>query len=248
MGLASYEHSCDNMGRKGQAVYRPTRQKLRPDGEIDLSMARSYRLRSRRPRRRTRRARAIQKSIQQSIQLTALVLLFFLMAFWMLKTTVLSRTTGPLQSYSVVGGPSIDVDFIERVLVHYHSPAAGKGQALYDQGLKYGIDPAYALAFFMHESTFGTRGVATITHSLGNIRATRGYAQYDGYRWYRTWEQGFEDWYRLIANQYVGQWGLSTVDQIIPVYAPNTDHNDEAAYIQSVEHAVDTWHSGSVTL
>lgn len=210
-------------------------------------MARSYTLRSRRPRRRTRR-RAVQKSIQQSFQLTALVLLSLLIVFWMLKTTVLATATGPLQTYNVVGAPSIEADFIERVLVYYHSPAAGKGQALYDEGLKYGIDPAYALAFFMHESTFGTRGVATVTHSLGNIRATQGYAQYDGYRLYRTWEQGFEDWYKLIAKQYVDQWGLSTVDQIIPVYAPGADHNDEAAYIQSVEHAIDTWHSGSVAL
>ena len=148
--------------------------------------------------------------------------------------------------YTVLGKPSISAQFINRVLAWYDSPAAGKGQALYDDGLKYGIDPVYALAFFMHESRFGTTGVATVTHSLGNIRATAGYAQYQGYRIYRTWEEGFEDWYRLIAKLYVAQWGLSTVDQIVPVYAPGSDNNDVAVYIAAVKQAVDTWRSGLV--
>ncbi|HET8852808.1 MAG TPA: glucosaminidase domain-containing protein [Ktedonobacteraceae bacterium] len=148
--------------------------------------------------------------------------------------------------YTVVGKPSISAEFINRVLALYDSPATGKGQALYDDGVEYGIDPVYALAFFMHESRFGTTGVATVTHSLGNIRATTGYAQYDGYRMYRTWEEGFADWFRLIAKLYVAQWGLSTVDQIVPVYAPGSDNNDVAAYIAAVKKAVDAWRSGSV--
>ena len=31
---------------------------------------------------------------------------------------------------------------------------------MYDLGVKYGIDPVFALAFFMHESLFGTTGEA----------------------------------------------------------------------------------------
>jgi len=150
------------------------------------------------------------------------------------------------QSYVVSGEPTISADFINRVLDHYHSPAAGKGQALHDYGVKYHIDPVYALAFFRHESTFGTKGVATVTRSLGNIRARSGQEQYHGYRVYHTWEEGFEDWYRLIANQYIAKWGLYTVSQIIPVYAPASDNNNEAAYIQAIEEAVDTWRSGAV--
>ena len=34
--------------------------------------------------------------------------------------------------------------------------------------------------------------------------------------------------------------GLTTVAAIIPKYAPNSDHNNEAYYIAAVEHAVDT--------
>ena len=147
---------------------------------------------------------------------------------------------------SVVGSPTISASFINRILARYHSPAVGKGQALYDGGVKYDIDPAYALAFFLEESAFGTQGVARVTHSLGNIRAVPGYPQVDGYRYYHTWEEGFDDWYRLIARQYVGQWGLSTVEQIIPVYAPGSDNNDETAYIQTVKSAVSTWRSGQI--
>jgi hypothetical protein len=178
----------------------------------------------------------------------SLILLFAIGSFFLIKFCI--NTYNPFapssQSYHVVGKPSISAPFINQVLDRYHSPARGKGQALYDLGVYYGIDPAYALAFFMQESEFGTKGVATITHSLGNIRAIPGHPQYDGYRYYSTWEEGFEDWYQLIANQYVNQWGLSTVDQIIPTYAPNADHNDEAAYIRTVKLAVDRWRSGSI--
>ncbi len=148
--------------------------------------------------------------------------------------------------YEVTGSPTISADFIDQVLSSYNSPASGKGQALYVLGLQYNIDPVYALAFFMHESSFGTTGVARVTRSLGNIRATSGYASYHGYRKYKSWEDGFKDWYKLIKQQYVQKWKLSTIDQIIPVYAPSSDHNDVDAYIQSIKNAVDSWRLGEV--
>lgn len=148
--------------------------------------------------------------------------------------------------YEVAGSPTISADFINQVFDAYDSPASGKGQTLYDLGVQYHIDPVYALAFFLQESRLGTTGVARVTHSLGNIRATPGYDSYDGYRKYKSWEAGFEDWYKLIHKQYVQTWKLSTVDQIIPVYAPSADHNDVDAYIQSVKSAVDSWRLGEV--
>ncbi|HEY0755460.1 MAG TPA: glucosaminidase domain-containing protein [Ktedonobacteraceae bacterium] len=148
--------------------------------------------------------------------------------------------------YKVTGSPTISASFIDQVLDTYNSPAHGKGQQLYTLGQQYNIDPVYALAFFMHESGFGTTGVARVTLSLGNIRATPGYASYDGYRKYKSWEEGFADWYRLIKKQYVQQWKLSTVAKIIPVYAPSSDHNDVDAYIQSIKTAVDSWRLGQI--
>lgn len=147
----------------------------------------------------------------------------------------------PEGSYSLVGGPSISVAQIENVLNQYGSPAAGLGQKMYDLGVQYGIDPAYALAFFVHESGAGTQGVARTTKSLGNIRWTEGWDNFSGYRKYASWEQGFEDWYKLITDLYINQWGLKTVDAIIPVYAPSGDNNSPPTYIASVKSMVDEW-------
>ena len=122
----------------------------------------------------------------------------------------------------------------------------GKGQALYDLGVKYGIDPAFALAFFMHESTFGTAGMARVTLSLGNLRCIPSVPCNNGYAQFSSWEQGFEAWYKLIRNLYVAQWGLVTIDQIIPTYAPSSDHNNVSGYIAALKHSIDTWHAGII--
>ena len=153
-------------------------------------------------------------------------------------------------SYTVPGSPTISAAFINQVLAVYHSPAAGKGQALYDLGVKYGIDPVYALAFFWHESGFGTAGEARVTFSPGNERCIEDRPCIDqdrgGYAQMQSWADGFDHWYRLILNLYVRQWGRVTVAQIIPKYAPTSDGNDEAAYIAAVEQAVDVWRGGQV--
>jgi len=149
--------------------------------------------------------------------------------------------SAPSSATTVVGKPSISAATITRVLAAAHSTAQGTGAALYADGVTYGIDPAYALAFFQHESEFGTTGVARVTKSLGNIRCTPGYACIDGFRAYATWQAGYVDWYRLIRLLYVNQWHLTTVEQIIPVYAPSGDHNNVSAYINAVEQAVNQW-------
>ncbi len=159
--------------------------------------------------------------------------------------TPIPTNPGP---YSVLGKPTISANFINQVLASYHSPTAGMGQDLYNLGVKYGIDPVYALAFFMHESLFGTTGEARVTLSLGNERCIPDRACIDqdrgGYAKMNSWQDGFEQWYKLIRNLYVAQWGRVTVDQIIPKYAPNSDGNNEAAYIATLKHAVDTWRAG----
>jgi hypothetical protein len=151
--------------------------------------------------------------------------------------------TGP---YSVLGKPTLTVAFINEVLAAYNSPASGKGQALYDLGVQYGIDPTFALAFFFHESDFGTQGEARVSLSLGNLRCIPNFKCQDGYAWFPSWEAGFKAWYSLIRNLYVADWGLTTVDQIIPRYAPPSDNNDDSAYIASLKLAINTWHAGIV--
>jgi Mannosyl-glycoprotein endo-beta-N-acetylglucosaminidase len=150
---------------------------------------------------------------------------------------------------AVTGAPSLRASFVDRVLARAQSPAAGLGQALYDLSVQYHIDDALALAFFQHESGFGTTGMARVTRSLGNIRCSSGYECINGYRAYQTWQEGFADWYHLIEDGYlqghitiplVGH-VCTTISQIVPVYAPTSDGNNVAAYIAAVEQAVNGW-------
>ena len=140
------------------------------------------------------------------------------------------------------------MDFINSVLASAHSPAAGKGQTLYNDGVRFGVDPAFALAFFMYESSFGTQGLAQITHSLGALQTpitpTCNCQPCLGLRQYHFWEDGFVDWYNLIRNQYVNQWNLSTVDQIVPVYASAGGDKEIKSFIRAVKSTINAWRNG----
>ena len=146
-------------------------------------------------------------------------------------------------SSSVIGGPSLSASFIDRVLARYGSPAVGLGRALVVDSQQFQIDDAYALAFFLHESSFGTTGVARMTRSLGNIICSGYPTCFQGFRLYASWQAGAWDWFRLIKFEYLPR-GLSTVQAIVPVYAPASDHNDVPAYIAAVVQAVATWRAG----
>jgi hypothetical protein len=163
-----------------------------------------------------------------------------------LQAHAASHTPRKSASYRVLGPPTVSAAFLNRVLASYHSPAAGTGWALYEDGVAYGIDPVFALAFFFEESSFGRTGVARVTLSLGNIRCTPGYPVcYYGYRAYASWQAGYVDWYALIRGLYVNRWGLTTVNQIVPVYAP-ANENNVSAYIATVKYAVRAWRAGQV--
>jgi hypothetical protein len=117
-----------------------------------------------------------------------------------------------------------------------------------DAGLEYGIDPVYALAFFMHESTLGTNPAwsgfkpdGSTTHNVGNITCADYPTCYGRFRDYPNWQIGIRDWFRLIAVEYIADWGLVTVESIIPRYAPQEDNNDEPLYINNVKQFVAQW-------
>ena len=157
-------------------------------------------------------------------------------------------STGKTEPYSVLGKPSVSASFINHVLAAAQSPAVGTGQSLYNLSLTYGIDDAYALAFFHHESSYGTQGIARQTRSLSNMRCVSRYPCLQvngGYALFQSWTQGYEAWYRLLVDEYLPR-HLVTVAQIIPVYAPSTDNNDETAYIQDVERTVAAFRSGTM--
>lgn len=149
----------------------------------------------------------------------------------------------PTGDYSVVGQPTITAATINTVLRRGNSPAQGIGQTVYTLSVKYGIDDAFALAFFEHESTFGLHGEARFSLSPGNLRCISGAICRDGYAWFPSWQAGFEAWYALIRNLYVDAWHLTTVAQIIPRYAPPADNNNDDAYIASVQSSVSKFRS-----
>ena len=149
----------------------------------------------------------------------------------------------PATGSSILGSPSLSAQQIDTILANAGSPAQGTGQTFYNDSLQYGIDDAYALAFFHHESSFGQSGAAAQTLSIGNIVCTAGYSCIGRFRAYPSWAAGITDWYELIKDQYVGRWGATTVESIIPHYAPSSDNNDEAGYIASVERDVQAWKS-----
>jgi hypothetical protein len=189
--------------------------------------------------------------VMRCLSRTALVFLLLLLALVLLITYLQYR---PVQSdaafsptlSSVVGSPSLSAAFINDVLSVYGSPASGTGQALYVLSQQYDIDDADALAFFLHESAFGTTGIARLTRSLGNIRCSAGYVCIDGFRAYASWIAGYQDWYHLLRSLYINQWHLTTLQQIVPVYAPASDHNNVADYIAAVLSSVETWRAGRV--
>ncbi len=149
--------------------------------------------------------------------------------------------------HSVLGPPSISAQQIDRILAEWRSPAAGTGAVWVELGVRYGIDPAYALAFFIHESGAGTapgwagrKPNGGTTHNIGNIICAGYRACYGRFRDYASWEEGIEDWYRLIAVEYVQWRGVHTVEEIVPIYAPAVENN-VPAYIDTVNRLVAEW-------
>ncbi|NNJ09879.1 hypothetical protein EKD04_006025 [Chloroflexales bacterium ZM16-3] len=164
----------------------------------------------------------------------------------------LSGTAHPAGDYALQSAPSLTAQQIDAILASYGSPAAGTGAAWYNLGKKYGIDPAFAIAFFIHESSAGTNSQwaglkpgGASTHNVGNIICA-GYATcYGRFRDYASWDAGIEDWYRLIDVEYIQGRGTRTVQDIIPIYAPSFE-NDVQAYINSVTSMVDGWRINGV--
>lgn len=141
-----------------------------------------------------------------------------------------------------ISPPRIPLEQFAKILTEAHSPAAGQAAECYQVPLVYGMDPAIALAFFKHESTYGTKGAATRTRNWGNLRRGQGHAlkTAEGWAWYATWHDSLIDWCILIGSRYIGR-GLITVDQAIPVYAPSADHNNPDKYIASIYAALAKW-------
>jgi hypothetical protein len=147
---------------------------------------------------------------------------------------------------NIKGPPSCTPEQIQTFLEKMGSPAAkeqGFSQALHDACTKRGIDPAVAVGFFLQESTCGRYGRGHENHSMGNIKGTAPESGgSDGtFRRYGTWAEGARDWARLIDDSYVQKRGLQTLSQVISVYAPSSDGNNERGYVATVKGVVENF-------
>lgn len=142
--------------------------------------------------------------------------------------------------------PRISKQQFRSVLEKYGSPCSSIGDECFDIVAQSGLDPAVALAFFGHESVFGTRGVAVETLNWGNVRTPVDASRTVGvhaqnFAIFRNWQDGLRDWCDRINTRYIEQRGLLTVQQAIPVYAPSSDGNTPHHYINHVVELVDRW-------
>lgn len=153
-----------------------------------------------------------------------------------------------MTSPRIAAPPSMTDDAFVGVLESARSPAAPVAATCYAVCLSRGVDPAIALAFFQHESSYGTAGAARLTRNWGNLRAgKRAYqvAPVAGSRgqfaWYHVWPESLMDFCELLRGPLYEGAGLVTVAQVIPKYAPSSDGNAPARYIAAVERAVAGW-------
>ncbi len=134
---------------------------------------------------------------------------------------------------SIWGPPTISAAGIDKVLRENHSPAAGMGKYIYDQATERGINPAFALAMYGQESTFGTKGAAVRNNSFGNIRAGS-----HGFKHYGDVKEGIDHWMKLMGSDaYHGK----SLSGVIHKYAPGSDGNNPRGYMAYVTNNMNKW-------
>jgi hypothetical protein len=151
----------------------------------------------------------------------------------------------------------IPVSKFKAVLADSGSPAFIEAGACYQAIISEGVSVAFALACFQHESHYATDPNSIVvkleTKNPGNTRSStigsmplvntdRGvFVKFD------NWQTGFRDLaHRLVKPDYVyAQEGRRTIEQIITRFAPASDGNNPAGYIDSVISAMNKWIGGT---
>jgi hypothetical protein len=94
--------------------------------------------------------------------------------------------------------PRITSERFTAILEMAQSPLAPEASEAYKILVSYGIDPAWALAYWQDLNDYGKRGNASLTRNVGHVPSTRGdghgYYFYAGLVAYRTWIDGVLEW------------------------------------------------------
>jgi len=140
--------------------------------------------------------------------------------------------------------PSITVAEIDRVLGSVNSPIWPYSGDVYAYGIQYGIDPVFALAFWMKESREASDGsVAAPDHNPGYTEGLTNDPKCGRWACWPTWPEGIAGWFRYMRVFFVDR-GISTVESILPIYAPSSENNT-SGYIVFVLQHVATWRAES---
>ena len=158
-----------------------------------------------------------------------------------LATKTINRDVLP--DVTVIGGePMITVtQFIASMQRHKAPLSVIEMERVYRLAMWLQIEPSFLIALWKHEggSPFGSSELQQQTFNPLNIKAPRSewrtIVQSNGvaFYWYESFQLGLFAGVLHLKNHY-GARGLTTVREIIPVFAPSSDGNNGEAYIQSV--------------
>jgi hypothetical protein len=94
--------------------------------------------------------------------------------------------------------PCISLERFTAILEMAQSPLAPHSSEAYKILVSYGIDPAWALAYWNSLNDYGKRGNAGLTRNIGHVPMEHGdghgYSYYGGLVAYRTWIDGVLEW------------------------------------------------------
>jgi hypothetical protein len=128
---------------------------------------------------------------------------------------------------------------VDAILGRVNSPLAGQGPFICEQGRRRGIDPLLlvAMAIYFDERV----PLSAAAHNPGRIRATGSQPAIDGYRIFPTWRAGVAAWFALIGDLYARRWGLTTLDQMLPVYASGSGRRGVETALNSLRAMIGAW-------
>lgn len=147
-----------------------------------------------------------------------------------------------MADYAIRSTPTITRAIFAQALANRHSPAAPLADAAYGVCEQWAVNPAVALAFFVHESGAGTKGVAARSRNWGNLRkGRRAKSHSEGFAYYTNWLSSLDDFCGLLRGPLYEGAGLKTVSKVTPRYAPSADGNNPVAYAANVNELVAAW-------
>lgn len=140
--------------------------------------------------------------------------------------------------------PTITIAEIDRVLESVNSPMLPYSADIYVSGEQYGIDPVFALAFWMKESREASDGsVAAPDHNPGYTEGLSTDTRCGRWACWPTWPEGIAGWFHYMRVFFIDR-GIRTVEDILPIYAPSTENNTSGYILFVIQH-VATWRAES---